>query len=311
MPYRLKPDRPVADEIRRIVRQELRLAIDDLRGAHGITRDAAIMSARRHVKLARAVVRLAGPHLNGAFSPANARLRAVSRLLAPVTDRVAVLETFDRLRSTELAFPWPAPAVVRATLVGFESGVTQRAHLHRALRDARRILKSERKRAQAWRLDGHGFAVIADGLGHTYRRARKAHRIALRLPAPETEHAWRRRAKDYWLQMQLLEYRCDERMVPREHRLQELDGFLGEYQNCALIEDALAAALPDGGDDIASCVEAVKHYRAGLLRQARSSARSLFAERPQVFLARVEHAWRVAHNARLANPAGAPWLRAA
>ena len=82
--------------------------------------DEALHEARRHVKKIRALIRLVQPALGTAYRAANKRLRIVNRLLAPVADGEAVVETLGR---PGLRYRGELP---RRTLVSIRKDLVQR-----------------------------------------------------------------------------------------------------------------------------------------------------------------------------------------
>lgn len=90
MPFSLTPARPIAGK-------RLALAIQELRTVGDHRSDDAIHGARRHVKKARALLRLVLPAPGKAYTDADARMRSANRLLAPIANGEAVVDTIARL----------------------------------------------------------------------------------------------------------------------------------------------------------------------------------------------------------------------
>ena len=97
MGYRLHREQPIDREVRRIADQQLDLAITGLRTVGDPKANHDVHAARRHVKKVRALIRLVRPALGGRFKPLNRRLRAINRILAPVADGRAAVETLAQL----------------------------------------------------------------------------------------------------------------------------------------------------------------------------------------------------------------------
>ena len=97
MAYRFKPGRPIDSEVRRIVDKQFDLALDMMRGVGSRTRDKTTHRSRRHIKKARALIRLVRPLLGDWYRPANRRLRAASRLLAPIADGESIVDALAHM----------------------------------------------------------------------------------------------------------------------------------------------------------------------------------------------------------------------
>jgi hypothetical protein len=292
--YRLKPHRPVAGEIRRIVHKQLALAIGDLQRIGDPQSDAAIHEARRHVKKVRAAMRLVQPVLAEGFSPLHTHLQTASRLLAPIADGEAVVDTIGRLRQTfGSQFPQRALTSIRTALVERATRIDRKAELDRVLQKTTHILRSELRRVPAWHLTEGGFRAIGPGLEKSFRRARRAMRRAERQPTIKTYHAWRQRVKDLWLQVRLLKGRCGNRLSADERRLETLDGCLGEHHNVTLLEAVLMREALVSRPQTARCLRALRRYQTELRHRAHIMGTRIFEEKPGDFRHRVRHSWQL------------------
>src|SRR5687768_3805004 len=240
MAYRLKPGRAIGSEVQRIAEKQLELALAAMQGVGSPVRDKSTHRARRHVKKVRALVRLFQPSLGDSCRPATRRLRAVSRLLAPIADGEAVVDTIVRIRRKYPdEFPRPTFEAVHAGLMQLEFRADRKARFDRVLETATRLLSLEQKRIRLWRLNASGFRAVAPGLERSVRRARRAMALALEQPTDEHYHVWRQRVKTLWLQVRVLQARCGGRLAREEAQLERLDGCLGEYHNCILLAEVL------------------------------------------------------------------------
>ena len=233
---------------RRIADKQLQLAIDGMRRRGDRESDSAVNGARRHIQKVRALIRLVQPVLGRASRRADRQLRAVKRLLAPIANGEAMVDMVARLRHRH---PEPlAPdtfVALRRGLVKRAAGIDRLAADDLVLERGIRILSAERGRVQEWRLRAHGFRAVAAGLERTVRAARRARARAIAHPTIGNYHTWRRRVKDHWLQVRLLEGAVRRRADGWQRGLEALDGCLGEHHNCALLQQVLvstSAAAP-------------------------------------------------------------------
>jgi hypothetical protein len=124
-------------------------------------------------------------------------------------------------------------------------------------------------------------------------------------------HTWRQRVKDQWLQIRLLEERCGDGLALDEHRLEALDGYLGEWHNCAVLSRILTTDSTLNRRDAARCLRAVRRYERELRRCARRLGTAIYAETSKAFVTRVRREWRSTNRTRTTPRRGTPWRSAA
>ena len=311
MGYRLHAQQPVAPEVRRIAAHQMELAIAGLTSS-GNGHDESVHTARRHIKKVRALIRLVRPALGTRYRAVNRRLRVVSRLLAPISDGEATVETLTRVaerRGSNL--PAELTANVHTMLARRESLAYEDAALEDVFDTAAAVLRAERDAVSDWRLRKTGFRAIADGLARTARAGRRAMARAGASSRRKDYHIWRRRVKDQWLHVRLLQARCGDGLALDERRLEALDGYLGEWHNCAILCQALASDSTLNRADNARCLRAVRRYERELRRSARRLGNAIYFETSRDFVKRVRRLWRAAQRTSKTPQRGSPWRSAA
>ena len=312
MGYRLHPGRPVQDEVRRIADRQFAQAIDGLRKVGDPESDEVVHTARRHIKKVRALLRLVRPALGDRYDSVNLRLRAVSRVLAPVADGHAIVETLTRLSER---YPGKLPAdtlnAIHARLLRREAAADEEAAMNDVLETAAALLRAERDAVSHWTLRETGFRAIAPGLERSARDGREAMARALSRFSSARYHKWRQRVKDQWLQVRLLQSRCgDGALALHERHLEELDGCLGEYHNCAILRDVLTSDSSLAREDAARCLRLVRRYERDLRTTARALGEQVHAETPRHFVKWVRRLWYAARR-RSTRHRGTSWRPAA
>lgn len=312
MGYRLHPGRPIQDEVRRIAERQFAQAIEGLRAVGDPESDEIVHTARRHIKKIRALLRLVRPALRDRYDSVNLRLRAVSRVLAPVADGQAIVETLARLAQR---YPGKLPAntlaAIHDRLLRREAAADEEAALNNVLETAAALLRAERDTVSRWTLHETGFRAIAPGLERSARDGREAMARALCRFSSARYHTWRQRVKDQWLQVRLLQSRCgDDALALHERHLEELDGCLGEYHNCAILRDVLTSDSSLARQDAALCLRLVRRYERDLRTKARALGEQVHAETPRHFVKWVRRLW-YADKRRRTAPGGTSWRPAA
>jgi len=309
--YRLKPDRPLVSELRRIIDKQLAGAIDNLHATGDPRSDAAVHKARRHIKKICAAISLVRKPLGDAYWPFNERMHDAHRQLGSIADSESAVETVKRLRSTVTCRADDhLLASLQAALVERVRRVDRKAERDRVLPAVANTLRAERPRVTAWTLNVAGMRAIAPGLHRSVRRAHKAMLRARTHPTAAHYHTWRCRVKKLWYQLRLLNRCCGDKLAPDTRRLDELDGCLGEHHNVMLVEHILVteALLPRA--PTARCLRLLRQYQRELRRRAASLGARVLRETPHEMVTRIECLWREARERR-AKERRQTWRRAA
>ena len=294
MGFYLRADQPVGPEIKRIVLRQFELAAAELTAVGTSSGDAAVHKARRRVKKIRAVIRLVRPGLAGKYERMNRRLRQTMRLLGPIADGEGVVQSLDRLAaSSQNGFSRPVFEAIRAGLVERQARADRQAKVEGVLPRVREALVAEHDIATAWGLNGGGFRAVAEGLEASYRRAKKSMALASERPTPENYHAFRRRVKDHWFHVRLIEVRCGSRLARYERALAQLDEDLGEYHNFALLRTILSSDPFVSRQETAGRLRVIRRYQHELRHRVLSLGARLYKEKPRQFVRRVHAYWRL------------------
>jgi CHAD domain-containing protein len=293
--YRLKANEPVPEAVRRIVREELKDAADQLSAKDGRNRDEAIHEARKSIKKVRAVLRMMEGELGPVYSTENVKLRDLGRALSRFRDAGAMMETLDNLKER---FPAELDS---ATLDSIRRGVTERKQqseesdgIESVLKQTAAALRAGSKRVRTWPLSADGFDAMAQGLEKTYRRGRKALARAQKEPLDPNYHEWRKRAKDLWYHVRLLEHVWEEFMQAQERSLKELETWLGDDHNLVVLRERILAEPEHFGDkkEIEAFLAVTEAYQHELRQKSESLGSRIYAETPRGFRRRMENLWR-------------------
>jgi CHAD domain-containing protein len=285
MAYRFKNGESVADGVHRIAREELEGAVGLLsKAGNTAQRDKAIHETRKSLKKTRALLRLVRPALDGQFGRENRRLRDLGRKLSAHRDSKVMLEVFDALRQKyrEEMGRRTLGSIRRALLAEkrqSERGVAQ------AIERGAAALRTVAAQVEKWPLAGHGFSLLEPGLTATYRSARKE--------LTGDAHEWRKRVKDHWYHVRLLEDFWTDLMVGQEKSLKDLETWLGDHHNLQVLAERLQAdpARYGAPEDIALAKKLIRRYQKELYRNAQSLGERLLEEKPRSFATRMQHLW--------------------
>jgi CHAD domain-containing protein len=296
MPFRLTTEETVEKGIRRILSEELEYAICNLRKEDESLGGEGIHEARKSIKKLRAITRLLMPGLGAAGVRDNRALRDTGRSLSGLRDAAALIETVEGL--SEQYFSDPAIeqlAVVRSALRRRLEDTVRSEDCRTVVGGAVASLKALKKRMGKWQIAGGSFAAIAPGLENTYRRGRKSFRRAKENPVPENLHALRKRVKEHWYHVRLLEGAFSKiSLAPsREKELGRIQEWLGDDHNLNVLSDALKSepAAFGGKKIVPAVLGLIGRAQKVLQEQSLAAAVQIYEAKPGKHVLDASEAW--------------------
>jgi CHAD domain-containing protein len=291
MSYHLASKASVGDGVRRIVLEEIGLAIANL-DEHDTYPEKSIHEVRKHCKKIRGALRLVRCSFND-YRNENARFRDLARKLSPLRDARALHDTHRYfVEHAPGRGAQPGVSTLNEALESYTAPIL--ANSVEELDSVRAGLAAAREDVDKWSMAGTGFDAIAGGLQVTYRRARK------RLPRSQEKvdddrlHDWRKRVKYHWYHMRLLANAWPRIIKAHAGAADHLSGLLGDDHDIATYLSFL-----DGINDtsLAGTAQAVQQCaderRAALQEESLTVGTRLFAEKPKRFVERLAAYWNV------------------
>jgi CHAD domain-containing protein len=294
VPYRLKASESVAEGIKRIVVEELDSATEQLSNTHGSKRDEAIHEARKSVKKIRGALRLVRFELGATYRKENRRLGDLGRKLSELRDAAAIIETFDNVVERHIDSLQKNPlSSIRQGLDKSKRETEQKLDVQNIVERATATLQARKKQVRTWPLNGGGFRIIAPGLKNTFRRGRKIMATAQQDSRPENYHEWRKRVKDLWYHVRLLESLWEGVMQAHEASLKDLETWLGEDHNLVVLREKLESKPEDYGDlkDVQLFLTLAGEYQKELRENAISLGQRIYEEKPRQFTKNISKLW--------------------
>lgn len=295
MPYRFKASESVPDGIRRVVLEEIESATGLLARSSKAKRDEAVHEARKSIKKIRGVLRLMRPELGRTYTEENNRFREVGRQLSQLRDAAAQIEMFDQLAEKFAgSIERGSLAEVRAGLVRHKRKIEQRLDVVKVIARASATLKAARSRISKWKLSQDGFDALGPGLEQTVRRGRKALRAARKGQDAVAYHDFRKRVKDHWYHLRLLESVWTEIMQAHEASLKELETRLGDDHNLVVLSEMLSDRPEEygGKSTVQLFLAATDLHQKELREQAISLGERVYAEKPKRFVETIALLWK-------------------
>jgi CHAD domain-containing protein len=309
MAYEFRTDEPVREGLRRTAREQLDRAVREL--TEHITEDPveAVHAARKAVKKERSLLRLArGSMPAKQRRRENGTLREASGRLAAARDSEAMIDMLDQLSERYVG------QLPKANFKRIREGLErvrdeERTKLIGSTRSAQAAvsdLGEVRARVEEWTLRKDGWKVIEEGLRRSYADGRRASRRARSHRSMEEWHAWRKRVKDLWYQHRLLAGVAGPTVAGQAKDAHHLADLLGDDHDLGVLRSALTHGQVQAPADIDTVVRLIDHRREELQTEALFIGARIYAEKPKVFIRRMQRNWKAGRGRHRAAAARHP-----
>lgn len=267
------------DALRAVLVERLEHAHDALCDADPDAAAEAVHGARKDIKKARALLRLARPGLPEAtYRSENEALRDVARSLTAAREADVLAETLE-LVTARLVGRVPELELdalrVRVTEIAASLRPPQAGGAGATADETVDALAQAAARARVLELDRCDTDTLVAGSVRAYARGVQALTAAQDETTAANLHDWRKRAKDLWYHQRLLRDAWPELFKAQADAADRLTKLLGDDHDLA----QLGEHLPDEPD----VLEAITELRAELQADAFTLGHHLYAEKPKAF----------------------------
>jgi CHAD domain-containing protein len=288
MGFCLKLREPLSEGLKRVFREQIDSALQCCQHP-AKQRGVTVHEVRKHLKKLRAAMRLA---INEVGKDCHAKedrcVRKIGRLVSDLRDAQVRLQTFNELRdkaaknSGQHRFPRTEELLLleresfSAAFTGWQ-------------RQAIPQLERTKARLMDWPIDGLDWKRICNAVCKIYRRGQRALDKAIDDPQPENFHAWRKRVKDIWYQLRILQPL--NRIVLQEmaHNADVLSELLGREHDLDFLLARLEKESSDQtlGSELAQLRKLIRKRCKRLDRDALELGRRFYAEPAKAFAKRI------------------------
>jgi len=288
MGFRLKLREPLPDGLKRVFREQVQSALELCRHP-AKQRGVTVHEVRKHLKKLRAAMRLTVGEVGKSQHAREDRcVREIGRLVSDLRDAQVRLQTLIQLRDETAKGPGENHFARIEELLSLERESFSAAF---AGWQKQAIPKLERigERLSKWPLAGITWKQICGTVGRTYKRGQRGLAKTIKKPQPENFHAWRKRVKDLWYQLRILQ---PLNRVVLEKIAADVE-VLGELLGREHDFDFLLARLENEGSDEALRNELVQLQKlirkrgSKLRRDALELGRRFYAEPSKAFAKRI------------------------
>jgi CHAD domain-containing protein len=294
MPYRLENGEAVREGILRSGREQLDTAIRKL--TDGVDDDpvSAVHSARKSLKKERSLLRLTRSAIEeDQRRRETAAFREAARKLSGVRDSDVMIQGLDDLAERFAGqVPKRSFAATRRFLVGQRDVQRRQLVKSPATREVVDELRAARLRIDEWRFRSAGWSAVSGGLIRNYGRGRQAFAAARSEPTAENLHAWRKRAKDLWYHLRVLQPIAAHTLRGQAQEAHRLSDLLGDDHDLAVLSDSLEHMRNEIKADVDAVIGLIQHRRAQLQSEAFFVGQRLYAESPNAFRQRMRRYWK-------------------
>jgi CHAD domain-containing protein len=288
MSYQLRKDETLGDNLRRICRKQIESAIAVATGEKK-TGDSPVHEMRKHVKKARAALRLVRKEIGaGLFREEDCYLRDVGRLTSEIRDAEVRLQTVRELQGISQrgrrggAYPKLEGMLMMELenfMAAFAEWQTQTVP----------ILERAGANVDCWPLDHFDCKQLRRAVQRTYKSARKALACAEASPTAGNFHRFRTGAKRLWYELRILRPVNPVVLKNLSDDLRALGNLLGRAHDLSFLGDRLRrndqkSEWEREGHKLLAVIEV---SQGDLQRGAAELAEHFFAERPRDFGERI------------------------
>ena len=288
MAFRLKLREPLSEGLKRVFCEQIDSA---LRCCHNPAkqRGVTVHEVRKHLKKLRAAMRLAVSAVGKKSHADEDRcVRQIGRFVSDLRDAQVRWQTFVKLRdkaaknSQKHLFPHTEELLLlerenfSAAFAGWQ-------------RQAIPELEKVKARLMAWPLDGLNWKQICNAVCKIYKRGQRALARAIDDPTSENLHAWRKRVKDVWYELRILQPLNRRVLEEMAHDAEVLGELLGSERDLDFLWARLKKECGDQAlaDELGQVQKLITKRCERLRRDALELGRRFYAEPPKAFAKRI------------------------
>jgi CHAD domain-containing protein len=288
MGFRLKLREPLPDGLKRVFREQIESALE-LCQHPAKQRGITVHEVRKHLKKLRAAMPLAIPEVGRDRHTREDRcVRRIGRLVSDLRDAQVRLQTLIQLRDETAKGPRDSPFPRIEELLSLEResfsaafAGWQKQAIPRLERVETRLLK--------WPLEGLTWKQVYGAVGKIYKRGQRRLARTINDPDPENFHAWRKRVKDLWYQLRILQPLNRVVLTEMAHDAEVLGELLGREHDLNFLWARLEKESGDETlrDELAQLEKLIRKRGKRLRTNALELGRRFYAEPAKAFAKRI------------------------
>jgi CHAD domain-containing protein len=288
MGFRLKLREPLPEGLKRVFREQIESALELCRHP-AKQRGVTVHEVRKHLKKLRAAMRLAIPEVGkNRHTREDCCVRKIGRLVSDLRDAQVRLQTLIQLRDETAKGPDHSPFPRIEELLSLE-----RESFSAAFAGWQKQATPQLERVEArllkWPLEGLTWKQVCGAVGKIYKRGQRGLAKTINNPEPENFHAWRKRVKDLWYQLRILQPLNRVVLTEMAHDAEVLGELLGREHDLDFLLARLEKEIGDETlrDELAQLEKLIRKRGKRLRTNALELGRRFYAEPAKAFAKRI------------------------
>ena len=288
MGFRLKLRESLPDGLKRVFREQIGSALKLCRHP-ARQRGVTVHEVRKHLKKVRAAMRLAITEVGKDRHAREDRcVRKIGRLVSDLRDAQVRLQTLIQLRDETAKGPEdnPFPRIEELLSLERESFSAAFAGWQK---QAIPQLEGVEARLLQWPLQCLSWKQICGAVEKIYKRGQRSLAKTINDLDPENFHAWRKRVKDLWYQLRILQPLNRMVLTEMAHDAEVLGELLGREHDLAFLWERLEKESSDEAlrDELAQLEKLIRKRGKRLRTNALELGRRFYAEPAKAFAKRI------------------------
>jgi CYTH domain-containing protein/CHAD domain-containing protein len=290
--FHLRHSESVPEGLSRGLYEQFDVAITEL-SENQESIDHGIHEARKCLKKARTLLRLARPILGRNYQALNVQMRDVGRKLSELRDMQVLSDTIDQLKEKDL------PSIVKSALERMRGMILKRkeelfqqSEERNELTNVLEKLYEIRAHIATWPLELATQETLRSAFEETVRRGQIAFETAFKNEQDDDFHDWRKRTKDLRYQLEFLHKMWPDVLSGYAASAKQLEQTLGEDHDLAVLRSMISRKTPRERKDAALLTVVIREERKALRKEAGSIGQMLYGESPQLWAERLERSWQ-------------------
>jgi CHAD domain-containing protein len=288
MGFRLKLREPLPEGLKRVFREQIESALQLCRNPSK-QRGVTVHEVRKHLKKLRAAMRLSTGEVGKSQHAREDRcVRKIGRLVSDLRDAQVRLQTLIQLRDETAKRPGDSPFPRIEELLSLERESFSAAFAGWQ-KQAIPQLEHVEARLLKWPLEDLTWKQICGTVGKIYKRGQRCLAKTIDDPEPEKFHAWRKRVKDLWYQLRILQPLNRVVLEKIGHDAEVLGELLGREHDLDFLWARLEKESGDEAlrDELAQFDKLVRKRGKRLRTNALELGRRFYAEPAKAFAKRI------------------------
>ena len=303
MSYRLENNETLSFGLKRIVLELIDNSVFNFAKGNGSFSED-VHETRKNFKKIRTVYRLIRLNLGeDKYKYENSFFRDSGRILSDLRDSTVLIHTFDKLlESSEIEMSNFDFSIFKNFLIEKHKNISASKHKKsQVINSLSTDLLLARSRVFDWPMSGDNFKIIRKDLKRIYEKGQSAMYAVFSEAIKENVHEWRKRVKDLWYSIRILNNLWPEIMSPLVNLLGKLSDILGDTNDLFLLKERIIANQNKfkDGQHTRELINFIDKRIIDLLRDARSIGRKVYSEDSKYFVGRMQNyfeIWRSEYN---------------